>query len=509
MPVRDDKTYLRTENQSSFPGGIYRQVILEPHFLDAKEHLLEGMMTMHYAHGLMLAEEGVVARGEMQKILQALREMESGMDWEYDPRFEDLFFQIESRLEARVGPHIAGQLHTGRSRNDIDATLYRMALREKILHLVDQVVDFRRVLLKMMGEHLETLILGYTHTQPAQPTTLAHYLGAAADFLARDVQRLKEYYKRLNCSPMGAGALTTTSFPICRESVAQYLGFDEVLENSYDCVGGSDYMAEASAVLVVMMTSLTRLLYDLLLYTMVEFNGVRVSDAYVQTSSIMPQKRNPVSLEHSRALATAILGEAQVVTGMLANTPFGDIVDKEQEAHRHLWYAFDRAVNLYRLLTVVFAGMEFNRERLFQRTRESFAVVTQLAEAIVQYTDLSFRTAHHVVSELVQQAVAEGKDVTQIDATVVNRIGTKVTGKEFHLTEEMIRDALDPFRFVALRDRMGGPAPAEMQRQLQERENELAGDAAWVDEKWDSIKQSEELLRARVDELLAETLLKE
>ena len=224
-----------------------------------------------------------------------------------------------------------------------------------------------------------------------------------------------------------------------------------MLENSYDCVGGSDFLSEAASVLVVMMTSLTRLLHDMLLYAMAEFDVVRMSDAYVQTSSIMPQKRNPVSLEYSRALATGILGEAEVVAGMLTNTPFGDVVDKEQELQLHLWAAYDRATQLYRLLTVVFTGMEFNQELLYERARESYAVVTQLAEAIVQYTDLSFRTSHHLVSQVVKQALAEKRGVREVDAVLVNRVGYEVTGKELALTEEMVRAALDPRRFVELR----------------------------------------------------------
>lgn len=507
MLSRDDKLYLQNEDRSKFPGNTYRQVILEPHFLDAREQLLASMMAMHYAHGLMLMEEGIIARGEMVRIFAALRELEEVSDWQYEPQYEDLFFQMEGRLEARVGSNVAGQLHTGRSRNDIDAALYRMVLREKVLRLADQMVDFRRVLLRVSGEHTDTLILGYTHTQPAQPTTLAHYLGAAVDFLARDVERVKEYYVRLNRSPMGAGALTTTSFPINRESVARYLGFDGLVENAYDCVAGSDYMAEASAVLTVMMTNLTRLLYDLLLYTMVEFNALRVSDAYVQTSSIMPQKRNPVSLEHSRALANAVQGEAQVVIGMLTNTPFGDIVDKEQEAHRHLWQALDRAIQLYRLLTVVFNGMEFNRQVLQKRVEGSFAVITQLAETIVQYTDLSFRTAHHVVSRVVKEAVREGETIAQVNAALVNQIGMRIVGKELNLTEELVREALDPRRFIELRDRTGGPAPREMRRQIAVREQQLAADEEWINARWDEIGQSEELLRRRVDELLVGTLL--
>lgn len=505
MHVRDDKTYLITENKHSFPGGIYREVVLEPLYLDARRELLAGMLDIHRAHGLMLAEEGIVGREEMQVILKALQRMEE-IEWEYDPRFEDIFFQMEEELAKEVSENVAGQLHTGRSRNDIDATLYRMVLREKTLRLFDQVQDFRQILLKVAEEHVDTIMLGYTHTQPAQPTTLAHYLLAAVDFLARDAARLREYYSRLNLSPMGAGAMTTTSFPINRVSVACYLGFDDALENSYDCVGSSDYLAEIAAHLVVMMTNLSRLLYDFLLYAMVEFDALKVSDAYVQVSSIMPQKRNPVSLEHCRAMATAVFGEAETVCGMLVNTPFGDIVDKEHELQRHLWRALDRASELYRLLTVVFHGLEFNRETLMKRAEESFAVVTQLAETLVQYTDLSFRMAHRLVSAVVNRALAENKKVTELNADFINQVGQEMIGGSLTLSEEIVREALNPRKFVELRNRAGGPAPSEVRKQVQKRLRDLHSDAEWADTRWSQLEKSHQILDAGVENLLATSM---
>ena len=503
MRIRDDKKYLSRENQHVFPGDIYREVVLEPIYHDAREHLLEELVDIERAHGLMLAEEGIVERDEMRAILSTLEEMGERV-WEYNPCYEDIFFQLEDELAHRLGANLAGQLHTGRSRNDIDATLYRMVLREKTLRLYDQVNDFRRIILQIAGEHTETLILGYTHTQPAQPTTLAHYLVAAADFLARDAERLQQYYERLNLSPMGAGALTTTSFPINRESVARYLGFDGMQENSYDCVASSDFLAEIAACLTVMMTNLTRLLYDFLLNAMVEFDVLRVSDAYVQVSSIMPQKRNPVSLEHSRAIATAVLGEAQTVCGMLVNTPFGDIVDKEHELQRHLWRGMDRAIDLYRLLTVVFQGLEFNREHLARRTRESFAVITQLAETVVQYTDLSFRQAHQVVSQVVKEAITAKIKITEIETDLLNRVSEKVLGNPLNLTDETVREALNPVRFIEMRTTIGGPAPSEVNRQLECRFQRLLEDEKWASYRWTQLEKSRAHLLESVENFLHE-----
>lgn len=505
LRTRDDRTYLDREDKNKFPGEIYRQVVLEPLFIDARDQLFQNMMWINQAHAIMLAEEGIVSKREIRIILHALRELEQEINWptaEYDAKYEDLFFQLEGILIEKVGVNIAGQLHTGRSRNDIDATLYRMVLREKLLVLADQILDFRKVIIEMAKENLETMILGYTHTQPAQPTTLAHYLTAVVDFLQRDFQRLQEYFSRLNSSPMGAGALTTTSFGINRVSVANYLGFDQLVENAYDSVSCSDFLAEGSSVLVIMMTSLSRLLYDFLLFVMEEFNTVRLSEAYVQISSIMPQKRNPVSLEHSRALTTGILGQAQTVTTMLTNTPFGDIVDKEQELQRYMWLAWERASELYRLLTVIFASMEVNRERLWKRVRESFAVVTQLAETIVQYTDISFRSAHHIVSDVVKEAMRNQTPITKIDGKMINTISTKIIGKSLGFTDQMVQEALDPKRFVERRALTGGPAPEETSRQLQKRQIDFLNDEKWLNQKWEQILKSEESLNDTVEELM-------
>lgn len=505
MRTRNDRSYLDREDKNTFPGEIYRQVILEPLFIDARDQLFQNMMWVNRAHATMLAEEGIVSKSEIRQILIALNDLEDEIDWpmaEYDTKYEDLFFQLEGALIQKVGVNVAGQLHTGRSRNDIDATLYRMVLREKLLVLADQILDFRKVITEMAEENLETIILGYTHTQPAQPTTLAHYLTAVVDFLQRDFQRIKEYYTRLNSSPMGAGALTTTSFSINRFSVANYLGFDQLVENAYDSVSCSDFLAEGSTILVIMMTSLSRLLYDFLLYVMEEFNIVRLSEAYVQISSIMPQKRNPVSLEHSRALTTGILGQAQTVTTMLTNTPFGDIVDKEQELQRYLWLAWERAIEVYRLLTVIFASMEINREVLWKRTRESFAVMTQLAEAIVQYTDISFRSAHQIVSSVVKEAIETQTSITQIDGQMINKNSKKIIGKSLEFTDQMVQEALNPRCFVEKRTLPGGPAPEEMQRQLHQRQINLLADQKWLNQRWEHILQSEELLNRTVHDLL-------
>src|SRR5437899_3010879 len=207
-------------------------------------------------------------------------------------RCEDLFFYVQDLLVQMCGEDAAGKMHTARSRNDIDLTLYRMQLRLEVLRIAEETAQGRQVLMELAEAHTDTVMPAHTHTQPAQPTTLAHYLLGAVEFLGRDVQRLRAAFATINRSPLGACAITTTGFPIHREYTARLLGFDGLQENSYGAIAATDYVCEAATSIAVLMVSLSKLVQDLLLWCTEEFHFLRLSDAYVQTSSIMPQKRN-------------------------------------------------------------------------------------------------------------------------------------------------------------------------------------------------------------------------
>ena len=185
-------------------------------------------------------------------------------------------------------------MHIGRSRNDMGVTMYRMSLRQFVLRLMEHHLLLQESMLELAGEHMETIMPAYTHTQPAQPTTFGHYVLAIYDTMQRDLERMKKAYHLVNHSPMGAAALSTTSFLL--ERVAQLLGFTNVIENSYDAVAGADYLLEVSSLLMVIMTNTSRWIHDFLLLATKEYDGITVAKPYVQISSIMPQKRNPVSI---------------------------------------------------------------------------------------------------------------------------------------------------------------------------------------------------------------------
>jgi len=203
--------------EEKFPARIYKENILSDCFEDAKQYFLKAYLEVDFAHAVMLAEQKIITETELRELLSALRQLDlnSIRQAEYDGSFEDLFFYLQREITKNCNPDTAGKLHTARSRNDIDVTIYRLHLRQDTLKLLHSAMDSRRTLLDLAAKHHETLIPAYTHTQPAQPSTLAHFLLAMAENLGRDIKRLQRAFDNMNLCPLGAGAITTTGFRFC------------------------------------------------------------------------------------------------------------------------------------------------------------------------------------------------------------------------------------------------------------------------------------------------------
>ncbi|PYQ71083.1 MAG: hypothetical protein DMG04_22380 [Acidobacteria bacterium] len=277
----------------------YVTYVLNENFEDAKELFLSPLMAIHHAHLVMLAEQGIVSREDAHRIREALDSisLDEVQEARYDGSYEDLFFYIERLVIARCGEDVAGRLHTARSRNDIDMTMYRMRQREFVLGLLSATFALRRSLVDVIDRNRETVLAVHTHTQRAQPTTVAHYLLAVVEQLERDATRLKGAYDRTNRNPLGACAITGTGFPIDRQLTSDLLGFCGPTGNTYGSIATVDYLLESVTASSVLLVGLGRFLQDLLLWGTAEFNYVSFGDGYVQCSSIMPQKRNPVAIE--------------------------------------------------------------------------------------------------------------------------------------------------------------------------------------------------------------------
>ncbi len=457
-----------------FPAPVYAETVLGPNFEDAKKYFLDALIAIHYAHTRMLAHQGILTAAEESALVAAL----DGLDREeigrarYDGSCEDLFFFIESLLEKACG-ELAGKMHTARSRNDIAITLFRMTARLELLKFGGSLAALRSVLLDLAARHLETVMPAHTHTQPAQPTTLAHYLLAAAEFLARDAARVEAAFSRVNRSPLGACAITTTGFPIDREMTARLLGFEGLAENSYGAIASIDYLTETAGVVAAAMVNLGKFTQDLLLWSTREFGFLRLSDAFVQSSSIMPQKRNPVPLEHTRILASRALGEAQAVFTCAHNTPFGDINDSEDNLQPLVFTMFADAGRALRLLAGVMRSAEVDREKLARRAGADFLTVTELADTLVRRTGASFREAHGMVARAVGACGADDRAGSIATVLAAQNPGLAMTGEE-------IERALDPENFVRIRGIRGGPAPEVAAEALERAREEQTRMENWL-----------------------------
>ena len=454
---------------TAFPGKTYVEELLMPVFNDQRDFLFHVMFDIHRAHVIMLEEQNIIKADEAREMLKGINKVAKTdiSQISYQPQFEDLFFMMEAKIGEEIGTELAGKIHIGRSRNDMGVAMYRLVLREHLLQLLQNSYRLSDALLVQAEQHTETYITGYTHTQPAQPTTLGHYLLAIYDVLQRDIKRLWSAYEIVNQSSLGAAALTTTGFPICRTRTCELLGFDKIIENSYDSIGGADYLLETSSALMTCMVNTGRWIQDFLQHVTREFGSFYVADPYVQVSSIMPQKRNPVSIEHSRSIASSAYGDALAAMNMIHNTPFGDIVDTEDDLQPHLYRAFTNANRVMKLMYAVITTLKVNDEHTKKMANKSSVTITELADTLARDYGISFRKAHSIASFISKKTISAQKELYEWNIDEINQM---ISGfVDVALTEQEWKKIISPEYFVEIRSIQGGPSPKEVVRMIGER----------------------------------------
>jgi argininosuccinate lyase len=479
----------------------YVRSVLNENFEDAKALFLAPLMAIHFAHLVMLTERGIVSPADAAAVRDALESirLDEVRQAAYDGSCEDLFFYVERLIVKACGEDRAGRLHTARSRNDIDMTMYRMQQREMILALVEGVERLRRVLLDLAERHREDVFPAHTHTQPAQPTTIAHYLMAVVEQLERDTVRLRAAYASTNVNPLGACAITGTGFPIDRGRTAELLGFDGVSGNTYGSIATVDYLLESVSATAILTAGLGRVVQDLLLWCTSEFGYLRLDDGFVQCSSIMPQKRNPVALEHARAIGSKALGQATAILLSVHNTPFGDIVDTEDDLQPLVSSMFKDAARTLRLAAAAMASAEFDTARMAERASQGWITVTELADTLAREHGLSFRTAHGIAAKFVASASAQ-PGVSP--AAALRTASQAVLGQPIEYDDDALAQILSPQHFVRVRTTHGGPAPGETARAIAASRALVESDAAWRAAAIGRLRGAEREARRAVESLI-------
>lgn len=423
----------------------------------------DALTDINQAHLLMLRDTGLVAEGPARRIARALLtiEEEGPAAFALDPAREDAYFNYEARLIALAGPD-GGRLHAGRSRNDILATVDRLRAKELLMDLADALAAVEEAALDGAERHADVVMPGYTHLQPAQPVTYGFYLAGVAESVSRDAGRLSRAWDGTDLCPMGAGALAGTSFAIDRDRTASLLGFSRPVRHALDAVASRDFALEILAAIAIGAIGWSRFAQDFYVWTTAEFGLLEFPDSVAGTSSIMPQKKNPVVLEYLKGKAGHLLGLFTAAAATIRGTNFTHAGDTSRESMRSLWEAGDESLPALKLLALVLRSAEPVRALMRRRAAGDFSTVTDLADAIVRHAGVSFRESHHVVGAVVRAALSRGMQADEITPAMIEEAARAELGRGLDLPAELVTQCLDPSHSVAIRKVPGGPAPEPM-----------------------------------------------
>jgi len=435
--------------------------------------LLEHIVKINQAHVVMLSEQNIIGKKDAAKILKAL----SQLGIEISSSFEDAHVIVEEEVIKLTGSEAGGNLQIGKSRNDQVAAAIRMELRKEIFSMAGSLANLQKALIELAEKHVMTLFIGYTHLQPAQPVTFAHQLLSYVDALERDLNRLMDAYDRVNMSPMGAGALATTSFPINRERVAELLGFEGVLENSVDAVSARDFILEILADLTIMSTNLGRFVNDLILWSSSDFGMIEVPDSFSSTSSIMPQKKNPDLLEVIRARTGQIMGDFLKSVATLKGLPSVYNLDL-QEVTPLLWGSMKTMNEALFMLSQVVPHLKV--KDVSAKALASFSTATELANMLVRKHEVPFRTAHKIVGALTKHLAENDLTLRGITPQLLRDVAKKTAKTVLNVGVEDIQDSVDPVKFIEAHKTLGGPSTAEVKRMLRNRKGRLKNSRSWA-----------------------------
>ena len=455
---------------------VITEYLVGPEIKDDVEHKFQVFVDVNKAHVLMLAKQGIIKEDVAKKILEVADEMGRMGDkpsFNIDLTAEDIYVNLERYLVEKTSLDIGGQQHTARSRNDLYAATTRMALRRPYLRICEDFLELRQTLIELAAKNADAVFSGYTHLQPSEPTTFGHYLSGVLAAMERDFKRVAAVYETINTSPMGAGSMGSTTWPIDRQMVCDFLGFDKIMDNSIDCVASRDFATEFLAALSIAAVTISRFCFDLHVWSTPDFGYVEVDDSCAGCSSIMPQKKNPFTLEHVKAKAAHIEGFLVSALNCQKNTPFTNCQDVGTESVAYLWKAVEEMECMLKVLKVTAAGITLHREKMISTAQSNFCTVTELANYLVRKDGISFRMAHELVAMVVDYMITHQLRANEITAAILNELYVKMFNRTTTMTDEDIQAALDPVANLKLRKLPGGPSPEEVLRQLKARQSVL------------------------------------
>ncbi|MBF0473582.1 MAG: argininosuccinate lyase [Nitrospirae bacterium] len=410
------------------------------------------------AHTKMLAHQGIISHKDAEDIIEGLnsiaRDIETGA-FVFKQELEDIHMNIESALIHRIGD-VGGKVHTARSRNDQVALDLRLYLRHETSLIINLLKDLQDVLIDIAKIHTRTIMPGYTHLQRAQPVTLAHYMLAYLEMFKRDIERLRDVYKRINTMPLGACALAGTTLNTDRAYTAELLGFDRISENSIDAVSDRDFVIEFISDVSIIMMHLSRMAEELILWATEEFSFIKLSDAFTTGSSIMPQKKNPDVLELIRGKTGKIYGALINILTTMKGLPLAYNRDM-QEDKTPLFEVIDTIKAVLSILTELLGSVTFNVERLLNTAGSGYSLATDLAEYLVK-KGIPFRNAHEITGRVVRYCIDNNAELESLSLDIYKEFSSVIGEDIYH--------KLTLSASVTARTSLGGTSPTEVERQI-------------------------------------------
>jgi len=452
------------------------------------------------AHTVMLVERRILSRADGRKILRVLRAIDAmGVaGFPVDPGKGSFLLQVEDYLFKKIGEKIGGRMHTGRSRLDQGPAARRLYKRRRLMDGLRRLIALEKTLLGLAGRHKATVMPGYTCLQHAQPWTFGHYLHSFIDRFGDDFDRLAAAFARVDLNPLGAAGLAGTSWPLDRRRTTELLGFGGLVENAR-LAREAYYAADAIAGLSFVMADLNDLATDLHIWSSFEFGMVECADGYCGTSSVFPQKKNPIALEVVKARAGAATGWLGSALATFRAEGSGDVTNREVP---QIDAAFAATEGMLELMDGVMQSLTVHADRMRVLAGANWATASNLADAIVRKTGLSYRQTHHAVGRLVRGALAAGVGPDRVTGAMLDRAAEETVGRKLGLDDAAVRDALDPEIFVRTRRTTGSVNPAETARMLKASRLRLKAQERWTAGMLGWQKRADAKLGAAVDRII-------
>lgn len=436
--------------------------------IDFDQRLAEYDIQGSLAHAQMLTEQGIISNEDFTAIQQGLNQISDEIklhQFTWQQELEDVHLNIERRLTVLVG-NAGKRLHTGRSRNDQVATDIRLFLRAAIDEIASLIKAMQLALLNLAEQHIHTIMPGFTHLQVAQPVSFGHHLMAYFEMLKRDLARLNDCRLRVNQLPLGAAALAGTSYPINRERVAQLLSFDGVCQNSLDAVSDRDFAIEFCACAALIMTHLSRMSEEFILWMNPAFGFIQLADRFCTGSSIMPQKKNPDVPELVRGKTGRINGHLVALLTLMKAQPLAYNKDN-QEDKEPLFDTVDTLTDTLRIYADMLSGVQVNQQAMRQSALRGYATATDLADYLTK-KGIPFRDAHEIVAKAVQFAEQKDCDLSDLELIELQKFSPQI--------ESDIFAVLTLEGSMQSRKHTGGTAPEQVQAAIQQAKEWLAAE---------------------------------